>query len=89
MRQAAEATTFAELREAGDRFGKVIGPNSVRILLLLAIGWIMGLTRPLFALPFLGEGWPLYWETILYDKGFHDSPEKKVGALSSMLAIAR
>lgn len=31
--------------------------------------------------PFLGEGWPLYWETILYDKGFHDSPEKKVGAL--------
>ncbi len=31
--------------------------------------------------PFLGEGWPLYWETILYDKGFHDTPEKKVGAL--------
>lgn len=31
--------------------------------------------------PFLGEGWPLYWETILYDKGFHDSPEKRVGAL--------
>jgi hypothetical protein len=34
--EAAEASTFAELREAGDRFGKVIGPNSVRILLLLA-----------------------------------------------------
>jgi HNH/ENDO VII superfamily nuclease len=33
--EAAEANTFAELREAGDRFGKVIGPNSVRILLLL------------------------------------------------------
>ncbi|OJH39899.1 AHH domain-containing protein [Cystobacter ferrugineus] len=33
--EAAEAATFAELREAGDRFGKVIGPNSVRILLLL------------------------------------------------------
>lgn len=33
--EAAEASTFAELREAGDRFGKVIGPNSVRILLLL------------------------------------------------------
>ncbi len=33
--EAAEATTFAELREAGDRFGKVIGPNSMRILLLL------------------------------------------------------
>jgi uncharacterized protein (DUF885 family) len=31
--------------------------------------------------PFLGEGWPLYWETILYDKGFFDTPEKKVGAL--------
>ncbi|HLM44087.1 MAG TPA: AHH domain-containing protein [Myxococcaceae bacterium] len=33
--EAAEARTFAELREAGDRFGKVIGPNSMRILLLL------------------------------------------------------
>ena len=33
--EAAEASTFTELREAGDRFGQVIGPNSVRILLLL------------------------------------------------------
>ncbi|WP_309891983.1 AHH domain-containing protein [Archangium sp.] len=33
--EAAEASTFAELREAGERFGKVIGPNSMRILLLL------------------------------------------------------
>jgi len=33
--EAAEASTFAELREAGTRFGKVIGPNSVRILLML------------------------------------------------------
>jgi hypothetical protein len=33
--EAAESSTFAELREAGDRFGKVIGPNSMRILLLL------------------------------------------------------
>lgn len=33
--EAAEASTFEELGEAGDRFGKVIGPNSVRILLLL------------------------------------------------------
>jgi hypothetical protein len=31
--------------------------------------------------PFLGEGWPLYWETILYDKGFYNTPEKRVGAL--------
>jgi hypothetical protein len=30
---------------------------------------------------FFGEGWPLYWEIILYDKGFHDTPEEKVGAL--------
>jgi hypothetical protein len=33
--EAAQSSTFAELREAGDRFGKVIGPNSMRILLLL------------------------------------------------------
>jgi uncharacterized protein (DUF885 family) len=31
--------------------------------------------------PFFGEGWPLYWELILYDRGFHDTPEEKVGAL--------
>jgi hypothetical protein len=33
--EAARATTFAELREVGERFGKVIGPNSVRILVML------------------------------------------------------
>ena len=31
--------------------------------------------------PFYGEGWPLYWEMLLYDLGFHDTPEQKVGAL--------
>ena len=31
--------------------------------------------------PFYGEGWPLYWELTLYDLGFDDTPEKKVGAL--------
>jgi Bacterial protein of unknown function (DUF885) len=31
--------------------------------------------------PFFGEGWPLYWEIILYDKGFHDTPEERVGAM--------
>jgi hypothetical protein len=31
--------------------------------------------------PFFGEGWPLYWELILYDMGFHDTPEERVGAL--------
>jgi len=31
--------------------------------------------------PFYGEGWPLYWELTMYELGFHDTPEKKVGAL--------
>lgn len=31
--------------------------------------------------PFFGEGWPVYWETILYDTGFHNTPEKRIGAL--------
>jgi hypothetical protein len=31
--------------------------------------------------PFYGEGWPLYWELTMYDKGFHDTPERKIGAL--------
>ena len=33
------------------------------------------------ATPFFGEGWPVYWETILFDKGFHDTPEERIGAL--------
>ena len=31
--------------------------------------------------PFFGEGWPLYWELILYDMGFDKTPERQVGAL--------
>jgi hypothetical protein len=31
--------------------------------------------------PFFGEGWAVYWELILYDMGFHDTPEERVGAL--------
>ncbi|WP_309895151.1 hypothetical protein [Archangium sp.] len=33
---APRASTFAELREIGERFGHVIGPNSVRILVVVA-----------------------------------------------------
>ncbi|WPB75490.1 hypothetical protein KYC5002_41665 [Archangium violaceum] len=33
--ESARATTFAELREAGERFGRRIGPNSVRILVMV------------------------------------------------------
>lgn len=32
---APRASTFAELREIGERFGRVIGPNSVRILIIV------------------------------------------------------
>jgi hypothetical protein len=31
--------------------------------------------------PFFREGWAVYWETVLFDKGFHDTPEERVGAL--------
>jgi hypothetical protein len=33
---APRASTFAELREIGERFGRVIGPNSVRVLVVVA-----------------------------------------------------
>jgi len=33
---APRASNFAELREVGERFGRVIGPNSVRILVMVA-----------------------------------------------------
>jgi hypothetical protein len=37
--------------------------------------------RWLFDTPFSVEGWALYWEMLLWDKGFHATPEEKIGAL--------
>jgi hypothetical protein len=37
--------------------------------------------RPAFGTPFWTEGWALYWEMLLWDKGFHATPEDRVGAL--------
>lgn len=34
-----------------------------------------------FETPFAVEGWSLYWELLLYDKGFAKSPEERVGML--------
>jgi uncharacterized protein (DUF885 family) len=47
-------------------------------------GFMMDRHRPyrqLFYTPFWMEGWALYWEFLLWDKGFDKSPEDKVGAL--------
>ena len=37
--------------------------------------------RQMFWTPFWTEGWSLYWEFMLWDKGFVATPENKVGAL--------
>ncbi len=37
--------------------------------------------REIFRTPFWGEGWALYWEFLLWDKGFSKTPEDKIGAL--------
>lgn len=37
--------------------------------------------RQLFGTPFWVEGWALYWEFMLWDRGFTATPEDKVGAL--------
>lgn len=37
--------------------------------------------RKLFRTPFLVEGWALYWEMLLWDKGFASGPEDRVGML--------
>ncbi len=34
-----------------------------------------------FATPFWSEGGAFYWETILWDNGFHSKPEDRIGAL--------
>jgi len=37
--------------------------------------------RQTFSTPFWGEGWALYWEFLLWDRGFSKTPEDKIGAL--------
>lgn len=37
--------------------------------------------RQLFDTPFWTEGWALYWEMSLYDRGFASTPEEKLGML--------
>jgi len=37
--------------------------------------------RGAFSTPFWGEGWALYWEMLLWDLGFPQSPEDRVGML--------
>ena len=37
--------------------------------------------RQAFRTPFWGEGWALYWEMFLWDRGFQRSPEDRVGML--------
>ena len=37
--------------------------------------------RRMFSTPFWMEGWALYWEFLLWDRGFDKTPEDKIGAL--------
>lgn len=37
--------------------------------------------RSMFTTPFSVEGWPLYWELLLYEKGFAKTPEERIGML--------
>lgn len=37
--------------------------------------------RRVFTTPFLVEGWALYWEMLLYDRGFPRTPEERIGML--------
>ncbi|MBM3725582.1 MAG: DUF885 domain-containing protein [Acidobacteria bacterium] len=37
--------------------------------------------RGTFRTPFWIEGWALYWEMLLWDRGFHSKPEDRIGAL--------
>ena len=37
--------------------------------------------RDAFSTPFFVEGWALYWEMVLWDKGFPRGPEDRVGML--------
>jgi Uncharacterized protein conserved in bacteria len=47
-------------------------------------GFMMNRYRPYrqtFYTPFWMEGWALYWEFLMWDKGFQKTPEDRIGAL--------
>jgi uncharacterized protein (DUF885 family) len=37
--------------------------------------------RAAFDTPFWIEGWALYWEMLMWDKGYHATPQDRIGAL--------
>jgi uncharacterized protein (DUF885 family) len=37
--------------------------------------------RSMFATPFFGEGWALYWELTLWEQGYGRTPEERIGML--------
>jgi uncharacterized protein (DUF885 family) len=37
--------------------------------------------RMMFRTPFSVEGWALYWEFLLWDRGFFKTPQERIGAL--------
>jgi uncharacterized protein (DUF885 family) len=37
--------------------------------------------RRMFGTAFYGEGWAVYWELLLYDRGFHGAADNRIGAL--------
>ncbi len=40
-----------------------------------------GASRGIFSTPFYGEGWALWWEILLWDRGFPVTPEDRMGML--------
>jgi hypothetical protein len=98
--EAARATTFAELREAGERFGRVIGPNSVRILVLVgtaAVGETAALVSRAPKLPGFGQasrtvelntGWNLMDAAVRAERVIVSVPEGTLRAVLPMTAVA-
>ncbi len=98
--EAARATTFEELREAGERFGRVIGPNSVRILVLVgtaAAGETAALAARAPKLPGFGQasrtvelntGWNLMDAAAGVERVIVSVPEVTLRAVLPMTAVA-
>ncbi|WP_375765168.1 hypothetical protein NR798_25980 [Archangium gephyra] len=98
--EAARATTFAELREAGERFGRVIGPNSVRILVLVgtaAVGETAALVSKAPKLPGFEQasrtiefntGWSLMDAAVGAERVIVSMPEGTLRAVLPMTAVA-
>jgi hypothetical protein len=76
-------TKLMSLRGNNEHFSRIVTPHELIPGHHLQ-GYMAQRYRPyraIFSTPFLGEGWALHWEMLLWDLGYARGPEDRVGML--------